>query len=83
MEPEFRLWLFGILALMAPLGLCLYGIGAAHGLNYWALLIGMVAVGFLGPAAGSLALTYVAECFQDLSGYASIAVILIRNTVST
>lgn len=82
MEPEFRLWLFGLLALVAPFGLLLYGLGAAHGLNYWALLIGMVMVGFIGPASGSLTVTYIVDSFGELSGEGLIAVIIIRNTIN-
>lgn len=82
MEPEFRLWLFGALAIIAPLGLFLYGLGYAHGLSYWSMLIGMVMVGAIGPGSGSLTVTYVVDCYRELAGEALISVILIRNTVS-
>lgn len=82
MEPEFRLWIFGLLALLAPFGLFLYGIGYAHGLNYWALLFGMVMIGFVGPACGSLTVTYIVDCYREMSGEALITVILIRNTMN-
>jgi MFS family permease len=81
MEPEFRLWMFSLLAVLAPFGLFLYGIGFAHGLSYWSLLIGMVMIGFVGPACGSLTVTYIVDCYRDMSGEALITVILIRNTV--
>ncbi|KAJ5288633.1 hypothetical protein N7478_001663 [Penicillium angulare] len=82
MEPESRLWMFVSLAILAPLGLIIYGVGAAQGWNYWALLIGMVAIGFVGPAAGSLTITYVVDSFHELSGEGLIAVVLIRNTLN-
>ncbi|KAJ5116318.1 hypothetical protein N7456_000666 [Penicillium angulare] len=82
MEPESRLWMFVLLAILAPFGLIIYGVGAAQGWNYWALLIGMVAVGFIGPAAGSLTITYVVDSFHELSGEGLIAVVLIRNTLN-
>ena len=82
MEPEFRLWMFSSLAIIAPLGLFLFGLGYANGLNYWSLLIGMFMVGFIGPATGSLTVSYVVDCYRELAGEALISVILIRNTVS-
>ncbi|CAK7215376.1 hypothetical protein SBRCBS47491_002464 [Sporothrix bragantina] len=82
MEPEFRLWLFALLALLAPFGLFLYGIGYAHGLSYWAILFGMLMVGFIGPACGSLTVTYIVDCFREMSGEALITVVLIRNTMN-
>lgn len=83
MEPEFRLWIFSLLAILAPAGLFLYGIGYAHGLNQWALLVGMGFIGFVGPACGSLTVSYIVDCYRDISGEALITVILIRNTVCT
>lgn len=82
-EPEFRLWVFAVLAIIAPFGLLLYGLAAAHGASYWCLLVGMVAVGFIGPASGSLVLSYTVDCFHDLAGESLIAVVLIRNTVGS
>ncbi|CAK7203593.1 hypothetical protein SEUCBS139899_006330 [Sporothrix eucalyptigena] len=82
MEPEFRLWMFALLALLAPFGLFLYGIGYAHGLSYWSMLFGMVMIGFVGPACGSLTVTYIVDCYREISGEALITVILIRNTMN-
>ncbi|KAL1892618.1 hypothetical protein Sste5346_006903 [Sporothrix stenoceras] len=82
MEPEFRLWLFALLAVLAPLGLFLYGIGFAHSLSYWSMLFGMVMIGFVGPACGSLVVSYIVDCYREISGEALITVILIRNTMN-
>ncbi|CAK7565215.1 MAG: hypothetical protein SEPTF4163_003126 [Sporothrix epigloea] len=82
MEPEFRLWLFALLSILAPAGLFMYGIGFAHGVSYWLMLFGMLLIGFIGPACGSLTVTYIVDCFREVSGEALIAVVLIRNTIN-
>ena len=82
MEPEFRLWLFATGCIITPFGLLLVGVGYAHSLSWVALVFGMGMIGFVGPAAGSLVVSYIVDCYREIAGEALIAVILIRNTVS-
>lgn len=82
MEPEFRLWCFVGGCIITPLGLLLFGVGYAHELSWVALVFGMGMVGFVSPAAGSLAVSYVVDCYHELRGEALITVVIIRNTVS-
>jgi Ni/Fe-hydrogenase subunit HybB-like protein len=82
MEPEFRLWLYGVGCIITPLGLLLFGVGAANGISWVALVFGMAMIGFVGPACGALAVSYVIDCYRELGGEALLPVILIRNTVS-
>ncbi|EXJ78904.1 hypothetical protein A1O3_08404 [Capronia epimyces CBS 606.96] len=82
MEPEFRLWLYGVGCILTPLGLLLFGVGDAHGLSWVALAFGMAMIGFVGPACGALAVSYVFDCYRELGGEVIIAVILIRNTMN-
>ncbi|KAI1620002.1 serine/threonine kinase 16 [Exophiala viscosa] len=82
MEPEFRLWLYATGCIITPFGLLLLGVGYAHGLSWVALVFGMGMIGFVGPAAGSLAVSYIVDCYREIAGEALIAVILIRNTMN-
>ncbi|OJJ08760.1 hypothetical protein ASPVEDRAFT_879616 [Aspergillus versicolor CBS 583.65] len=82
MEPEFRLWCFVGGCIVTPLGLLLFGVGYAHELSWVALVFGMGMVGFVSPAAGSLAVSYVVDCYHELRGEALITVVIIRNTIN-
>lgn len=82
MEPEFRLWCYAVGLIITPLGLLLFGVGYAHELSWVALVFGMGMIGFVCPAAGSLAVSYVVDCYRELRGEALVTVVIIRNTVS-
>ncbi|EXJ81511.1 hypothetical protein A1O1_07575 [Capronia coronata CBS 617.96] len=82
LEPEFRLWLFAAGCILTPLGILLYGVGAAHGISWVGLVFGMAFIGFMSPASGSIVVSYVVDCCGELSGEAMTTVVLIRNTMN-
>jgi hypothetical protein len=44
MEPEHRLWLFSASVLLLPFGLILWGVGAAHHVQWFGLIFAMAVI---------------------------------------
>lgn len=82
-EPEMRLWLALPLAVVTPVGILMFGLGLAYvrpsrnfsiiltnGLQgiHWALLaVGFGIFGFAFAAISGIALSYLMDCYQDVS----------------
>jgi MFS family permease len=81
-EPEQRLWGVLLYCIIMPVGLILWGIGAAHELHWAVLLLGSILCGYCNVAGGSYALAYAVDCFKELAGESIVSVILCRNTMS-
>jgi hypothetical protein len=81
-EPEQRLWLFLMNLFIMPAGLILWGIGAAHGISWGGLVIGLGMVGFSLTTDGGVPIDYLVDSYKDLSGEGLITMILIRNCMS-
>jgi MFS family permease len=81
-EPEQRLWLFLVNLFIMPAGLILWGVGAAHGISWGGLVIGLAMVGFCLTTGGGVPINYIVDSYKDLSGEGLITMILIRNTMS-
>lgn len=82
MEPEHRLWLFTLSLLLLPGGLLLWGVGAAHRVHWFGLVIAMGTLGFTSGLGLQLSLSYCIDSYRELSGEAVVTVILVRNTMS-
>lgn len=82
MQPEYRLWLFGISVLLVPAGLILWGVGAAHGVHWFGLIFAMGIIGFTSTIGLQLSINYCIDSYRELSGEAIVTVILVRNTMS-
>ncbi|OAA53550.1 MFS transporter [Cordyceps fumosorosea ARSEF 2679] len=81
-EPEQRLWLFAASAVLTPAGLILWGVGAAHGIHWFGLVVGMAILAFCSCVGITLSIAYLVDSFRDISGDALVTLILIRNTMS-
>ena len=81
-ESEYRLWLFGISCLLVPFGLILWGVGAAHGVQWFGLVFAMGVIGFTNSLGVQISISYCIESYRELSSEAIVTVILIRNTMS-
>lgn len=68
--------------IITPVGLILWGVGAARGISWGGLVIGMAMLGFTITIGGGVPINYTVDSYKDLSGEAMITVILIRNTLS-
>ena len=82
MEPEYRLWLFSISGLLLPGGLILWGVGAAHSVQWFGLVVAMGIIGFTNSLGIQISISYCIESYRELGGEAIVTVILIRNTMS-
>ncbi|KAM0801443.1 major facilitator superfamily domain-containing protein [Usnea florida] len=82
MHSEHRLWLFALSALFVPGGLILWGVGAAHGVQWFGLIFAMGVIGFTNMVGLQLSVSYCIDSYRELSGEAVVTVIVIRNVMS-
>ncbi|KAL1404950.1 hypothetical protein Q8F55_008562 [Vanrija albida] len=81
-EPEDRLWLLALNAILLPAGLILWGVGAANHIHWFGLVFGGGLVAFTSASAGAFAINYVLDSYKDLGGEVILSIILIRNSLS-
>lgn len=82
MEPEQRLWLMGATTILVPFGLILWGVGAAHSINWFGLCFAMALLAFVNTVGATISVNYLVDCYRELSGDALTGAILVRNTMS-
>ncbi|RFU24082.1 hypothetical protein B7463_g12253, partial [Scytalidium lignicola] len=80
-EAEHRLWSLLVSGFIAPVGLIVWGVGAAHQIHWIGLMFGIGMLTFSVVCGGATALSYNVDCFKDLAGETLIAVIIVRNTL--
>ncbi|KAJ9150683.1 Major facilitator superfamily transporter [Pleurostoma richardsiae] len=80
-EPEQRLWPLALSALLSCVGLITWGVGAEHFVHWAGLAIALGILTFSVVTGGSIALSYNVDCFKDISGDSTTAIIIIRNTI--
>lgn len=81
-EPEQRLWLFAATTVILPAGSILWGVGAAHGIHWFGLLVAMFLISICNAAGVTLSLAYLVDAYRDVAGDALATCIIIRNTMS-
>ena len=82
MEAEHRLWPFVACILLVPGSLLLWGIGAAHEVHWFGLIVAMCILAFTNTCGITLSVNYMVDSYRELSGVAITTVILVRNTMS-
>ncbi|EXJ91478.1 hypothetical protein A1O3_00026 [Capronia epimyces CBS 606.96] len=82
MESEHRLWLFVASWFAIPLGLILWGVGAAHHVHWFGLVFAMGVIAYTNTIGLQLSISYSVDSYRDLAGETMITVIIIRNTMS-
>ena len=82
LEPEYRLWLFSISLILIPGSLILWGVGAAHHVQWFGLVFAMGIIAASNAIGVQLSVSYCIDSYKDLSGEAMVTVIIIRNTMS-
>ncbi|KAL2814825.1 MFS general substrate transporter [Aspergillus granulosus] len=82
MEAEHRLWPFSLCLLLVPGSLLLWGVGAAHGVHWFGLLVAMCLLAMTNTCGVTLSVNYLVDSYRELSGDAMATVILVRNTMS-
>lgn len=80
-EPEARLYLGIVPLILTPLGLWIYGFGAAHQWHYMALIMGY-ALSAVGTSLGtSIPYSYAIDCYPELAGDCVVTIIALRNLI--
>ncbi|KAH9845212.1 Major Facilitator Superfamily, partial [Teratosphaeria destructans] len=81
-EPEERLWGFALPTVVLPASLILWGVGAAHGVHWFGLMVAMFGIAFCNTCGISLSANYLVDSYRDISGEAMATMIFVRNTMS-
>ncbi|PWY62427.1 MFS general substrate transporter [Aspergillus eucalypticola CBS 122712] len=82
MEAEQRLWPFAVCLLLVPGSLLLWGVGAAHEVHWFGLIVAMCLLALANTCGITLSVNYLVDSYRELSGDAMASVILVRNTMS-
>lgn len=82
MEAEYRLWPFAACLILVPGSLLLWGVGAAHEIHWFGLIVAMCMLAFTNASGITLSVNYMIDSYRELSGIAMTTVILVRNTMS-
>lgn len=82
MEAEHRLWPFMVCFILVPCSLILWGVGAAHEIHWFGLLVAISMLGFSNACGISLSVNYFIDSYRELSSVALVSVMLVRNTMS-
>lgn len=80
-EPEHRLWVLSVSAVIGAVGFILWGVGAAREIHFMGLIFGVGMVEAAVVAGGSVAISYDIDCFKEISGETLILVMVIRNSL--
>lgn len=82
MEAEHRLWPFAACVVLVPSSLILWGVGAAHEIHWFGLIVAMCMLAFTNTCGITLSVNYLVDSYRELSGVAMASAILVRNTMS-
>lgn len=79
---EDRLWALSVYTILGPCALILWGVGAYYGINWFGVVFGLGLMAGLCIIGCVNAVTYVIDCYHEVSCEAMATVIVIRNTMS-
>lgn len=82
MEAEQRLWPFAACLFILPGALILWGVGAAHDVHWFGLVVAMFLLAFVNTSGITISVNYLVDSYKELSGDAMASVMLVRNTMS-
>ncbi|KAM0480185.1 hypothetical protein ACHAPX_004010 [Trichoderma viride] len=81
-EPEQRLWLFALTTILVPACQILWGVGAAHHVHWFGLIVAMCFLAACNTAGITLSIAYLVDSYREISGDGLASCIIIRNTMS-
>lgn len=79
---EDRLWCLAVYLILGPCALILWGVGAQHGIHWFGVVFGLGLLAGLCIIGCVNAVTYVIDCYQEMSAEAIATVVVIRNTMN-
>lgn len=71
-----------VTVLFCPAGLILWGVGAANGIHWFGLAVGMAMSAFCTGVGGVLAIGYALDAYHELDGSVMTLVMCVRNSLS-
>ncbi|KXL43707.1 hypothetical protein M433DRAFT_139156 [Acidomyces richmondensis BFW] len=80
-KPEKRLIALIIPALIAPIGLIIYGQCLSHKTAWIGPAVGYAMHSFGFTAVSNIAITYAVDCYQNFAGEALVTVFVVRNLI--
>lgn len=83
-EPEYRLWLLFITIIVSPIGLIMFGVGAAEGGKWpaWVVYGGLGCIGFGWGSIGDTAMSYLMDSYPEIVIQGMVGVSIINNTLA-
>lgn len=82
MEPEYRLWLLFITLFISPIGLIMFGVGAANNWPWQAIYVGLGFIGFGWGSIGDTAMSYLMDAYPAIVIQGMVCVSIINNTLA-
>lgn len=83
-EPEYRLWLLFVTMVVSPVGLVMFGVGAAQGGAWpaWVIYGGLALIGFGWGSIGDTAMSYLMDAYPEIVIQGMVGVSIINNTLA-
>jgi MFS family permease len=81
MEAEHRLWPFAVCTLLVPGSLILWGVGAAHNIHWFGLVVANFLLTITLVFGAALSINYMVDSYHELMADAMVSIILVRNTM--
>ncbi|CAH2351007.1 protein Hol1p [[Candida] railenensis] len=81
-EPEMRLWLLIVTMIISPLGLIMFGVGAARQWPWQAIYVGLGFIGFGWGSIGDTAMSYLMDSYPEIVIQGMVGVSIINNTLA-
>lgn len=83
LEPEYRLWLLFITLIISPVGLIMFGVGAANSWPAPVIYIGLGFIGFGWGSIGDTAMSYLMDSYPEIVIQGMVGVSIINNTLAS
>lgn len=81
-EPEFRLYLLFTTLILSPVGLIMFGVGAARQWPAWVIYGGLALIGFGWGSIGDTAMSYLMDAYPEIVIQGMVGVSIINNTLA-
>ncbi|CAK7893639.1 protein Hol1p [[Candida] anglica] len=81
-EPEMRLWLLFITLIISPMGLIMFGVGAARQWPWQVIYVGLGFIGFGWGSIGDTAMSYLMDSYPEIVIQGMVGVSIINNTLA-
>lgn len=81
-QAEDRLPVLFLFMILGPASLVIYGVGAAHGINWFGVIFGMGLMAGFSIVGATSSITYALDCYPEAGMAGMAVVILIRNVMN-